>query len=127
MRVGLTLGKFAPLHRGHQHLIETALGPLGVAHNGNLTNALHLRYQLLQRGVGLSTTTDSEVITQLLAAPVRVLEELSERAAAEGNGDRFETPAAFGVMSNGMPITEHGLTARLITLMHIAHGAYSLG
>lgn len=24
-RVGLTLGKFAPLHRGHQHLIETAL------------------------------------------------------------------------------------------------------
>jgi NadR type nicotinamide-nucleotide adenylyltransferase len=24
--VGLTLGKFAPLHRGHQHLIETALG-----------------------------------------------------------------------------------------------------
>ena len=24
-RVGLTLGKFAPLHRGHQYLIETAL------------------------------------------------------------------------------------------------------
>ena len=24
-RVGLALGKFAPLHRGHQHLIETAL------------------------------------------------------------------------------------------------------
>ncbi len=24
-RVGLTLGKFAPLHRGHQHVIETAL------------------------------------------------------------------------------------------------------
>ena len=24
-RVGLTLGKFAPLHRSHQHLIETAL------------------------------------------------------------------------------------------------------
>ena len=25
MTVGLTLGKFAPLHRGHQHVIETAL------------------------------------------------------------------------------------------------------
>ena len=24
-RVGLTLGKFAPLHKGHQHVIETAL------------------------------------------------------------------------------------------------------
>ena len=32
----------------------------------------------------------------------------------------------FGVMSNGMPITEHGLTARLMTLMHVAEGAYSL-
>ena len=25
MKIGLTLGKFAPLHRGHQHVIETAL------------------------------------------------------------------------------------------------------
>src|SRR5690606_27511512 len=25
-RIGLTLGKFAPLHRGHELLIETALG-----------------------------------------------------------------------------------------------------
>lgn len=28
MRVGLTLGKFAPLHRGHQRLIETALAEM---------------------------------------------------------------------------------------------------
>ena len=26
MRVGLTLGKYAPLHKGHQHVIEIALG-----------------------------------------------------------------------------------------------------
>lgn len=25
MTTGMTLGKFAPLHRGHQHVIETAL------------------------------------------------------------------------------------------------------
>ena len=25
-KTGLTLGKFAPLHKGHQYLIETALG-----------------------------------------------------------------------------------------------------
>jgi amidophosphoribosyltransferase len=40
-----------------------------VAHNGNLTNNHALRQALLQRGVGLVTTTDSEVITQMLAAP----------------------------------------------------------
>lgn len=54
------------------YLIETIDGPLGVAHNGNLTNALHLRQMLLRRGVGLSSTTDSEVITQILAAPPEV-------------------------------------------------------
>ena len=25
MRIGLTVGKFAPLHKGHQYLVETAL------------------------------------------------------------------------------------------------------
>ncbi len=48
-------------------LIETVLGPLGVAHNGNLINSPTLRRDLLNRGVGLSTSSDSEVIVQLLA------------------------------------------------------------
>lgn len=45
-------------------LIETFHGPLAVAHNGNLTNAVQLRRELLQRDVGLISTTDTEVITQ---------------------------------------------------------------
>jgi len=55
------------LRNAQPYLIETMYGPLGVAHNGNLTNAYHLRRQLLKRGVGLSSTSDSEVITQMLA------------------------------------------------------------
>lgn len=51
------------------YLIETIDGPLALAHNGNLTNALQLRHGLLKRGVGLSSTSDSEVIVQMLAAP----------------------------------------------------------
>ncbi|MCJ7737615.1 MAG: amidophosphoribosyltransferase [Anaerolineae bacterium] len=49
------------------YLIQTALGPLGVAHNGNLTNAHSLRRDLLHRGVGLTSSSDSEVITQTLS------------------------------------------------------------
>ncbi|MFQ6100428.1 MAG: amidophosphoribosyltransferase [Anaerolineae bacterium] len=58
------------------YLIETALGPLGIAHNGNLTNAPALRRDLLDGGVGLISSSDSEVITQMLAgAPGGVWEE----------------------------------------------------
>ena len=57
------------LRNAQPYLIETLHGPLAVAHNGNLTNAAYLRHELLQRGVGLISTTDSEVITQMLAIP----------------------------------------------------------
>lgn len=47
--------------------MHTLLGPLAVGHNGNLTNAASLRQQLMERGVGLMTSSDSEVATMLLA------------------------------------------------------------
>ncbi|MFZ6027880.1 MAG: amidophosphoribosyltransferase [Chloroflexota bacterium] len=48
-------------------LIETQYGPLAVAHNGNLINTAALRSELLHRGVGLSSTSDSEVFPMMLA------------------------------------------------------------
>jgi len=55
------------LRNAQPYLIETGLGPLGIAHNGNLTNAPQLRRDLFSRGVGLSSSSDSEIITQMLA------------------------------------------------------------
>ncbi|CAA9228908.1 MAG: Amidophosphoribosyltransferase, partial [uncultured Chloroflexia bacterium] len=49
--------------------LESYLGPLALAHNGNLTNATELRLELLKRGVGLTSTSDTEVATMLLLAP----------------------------------------------------------
>lgn len=57
----------AKLRNAQPYLIETALGPLGVSHNGNLVNAPMLRRALLQRGVGLVSSSDSEIVTQLIA------------------------------------------------------------
>lgn len=62
-----TTGSSCRLTNAQPYLIETALGPLGIAHNGNLTNTPALRRDLLQRGVGLISSSDSEVITQMLA------------------------------------------------------------
>ncbi|MFO7170273.1 MAG: amidophosphoribosyltransferase [Chloroflexota bacterium] len=55
------------LQNAQPFMVESALGPLAVGHNGNLTNAAELRQELLTRGVGLTSTSDSEVITQMLA------------------------------------------------------------
>lgn len=88
------------LRNAQPYLIETLYGPLAVAHNGNLTNALELRQMLLARGVGLSATTDSELITQILAAPPETW------GGSNGSGDRW--------------------CARIRALMRIAQGAYSL-
>jgi amidophosphoribosyltransferase len=49
-------------------LVETMHGPLALAHNGNLVNAPALRDELLSRGFGLTATSDSEVMTLMLAA-----------------------------------------------------------
>ena len=47
-------------------VIETIDGPLAVAHNGNLINSPQLRRSLLEAGIGLQTSSDTEVILQLL-------------------------------------------------------------
>ncbi len=47
------------------------MGGLSVAHNGNLTNALHLRETLVKEGAIFRTTSDTETIVQLIAKSKR--------------------------------------------------------
>lgn len=49
------------------YVIETAHGPLALAHNGNITNAAQLREELLAKGVGLTSFSDSEVLLMMIA------------------------------------------------------------
>ena len=48
-------------------MIETMHGPLALGHNGNLVNSVELRRRLLEDGVGLSSSSDTEVMTMMLA------------------------------------------------------------
>lgn len=50
-------------------VVDTVHGQIAVAHNGELTNKKSLRKEVLERGVGLSSASDSEVITQILCYP----------------------------------------------------------
>jgi len=47
------------------------LGGIGIAHNGNLSNALHLRKELVKNGSIFQTTSDTETIVQLIARSKR--------------------------------------------------------
>jgi amidophosphoribosyltransferase len=51
-------------------VIKTRLGHLGLAHNGNLVNAIELRQSLEKRGCDFLTTTDSEMIAVAIAQEV---------------------------------------------------------
>ena len=48
-------------------MIDTMNGSLALAHNGNLVNSAELRQKLLKEGVGLSSSSDTEVMTMMLA------------------------------------------------------------
>lgn len=48
-------------------MIDTRYGTVALGHNGNLVNAARLREELMQNGVGFSSTSDTEVMTMMLA------------------------------------------------------------
>ena len=52
-------------------VVDTTYGQIAVAHNGELINKASLRKEILNRGVGLSTGSDSELVTQLLCLPLK--------------------------------------------------------
>jgi amidophosphoribosyltransferase len=89
------------LRNAQPYLIETMHGPLGVGHNGNLTNAITLRRRLLERGVGLISSSDSEVIVQMLAAPPQ----------GEPDGPNWGAASEFMVAAEGA----YSLVVRLAT------------
>ena len=50
---------------------DTHAGGIGVAHNGNITNALTIRHKLVKDGAIFYSTSDTEVIIQLIAKSKR--------------------------------------------------------
>ena len=55
-------------------------GGISIAHNGNLSNALHLRNELVKNGSIFQTTSDTETIVQLIAKSKRpkILDKIIE-------------------------------------------------
>lgn len=66
-------------------IVNTRLGPLALAHNGNLVNTTQLRAALLQSDTQLITTTDSEMIAHAVAEEVNTGKDWLEGAISAFN------------------------------------------
>lgn len=75
-------------------VVHTAHGAMAVAHNGELVNCDDLRKMVLSRGVGLSTHSDSELITQALCL-----------TPPEGEDDGPDFPARIRHMMELAPLS----------------------
>ncbi|MDQ7820660.1 MAG: amidophosphoribosyltransferase [Armatimonadota bacterium] len=70
-----TMGSVSPAN-AQPLVVPSPWGPLALAHNGHLINAVHLRGELERAGARLAGTTDSELIAHLVArAPAASVED----------------------------------------------------
>jgi len=68
-------------------LVQSEHGPLALAHNGNVVNADLLRDDLESRGIEFLSSTDSEVLAQIVAtAPGQTWEERFAEMMRRANG-----------------------------------------
>ena len=58
---GQGLRNVQPLHA------DLARGPFSIAHNGNISNAMHLKHELVSKGAIFQSSSDTEVIIHLIA------------------------------------------------------------
>lgn len=79
-------------------VVDTLHGEIAVAHNGELVNAAALRKKVMRHGVGLSTSSDSELITQLLALTPPMEEVDAPDWVARIKNLMTETPTSYSLL-----------------------------
>ncbi|KAM9848482.1 amidophosphoribosyltransferase [Aulostomus maculatus] len=79
-------------------VVDTLHGKIAVAHNGELVNAHALRRKVMRHGVGLSTSSDSELITQLLAFTPPMEELDAPDWVARIKNLMTETPTSYSLL-----------------------------
>ncbi|XP_074601478.1 amidophosphoribosyltransferase-like isoform X2 [Brevipalpus obovatus] len=94
-----TMGGCDNVQLAQPFVVHTSYGSIAVAHNGELVNSGPLRQKILENGVGLSTGSDSELITQCLSMPppecfrnVQAHESASKNGQNGTNGATLLTP-----------------------------------
>jgi hypothetical protein len=123
------------LNGAQPFVLETDLGMLAIAHNGQLARQEALRRIVLARGTGLFTNSDSELIAQTLARPhdVSLVQSLLADLRANSPGAPLDDStllqalggaAGGGSLDHSAPLWPAWF-ARIAAFMHECEGAYS--
>jgi len=113
-------------------VVHTSYGTLSVAHNGELVNSKKLRKKILESGVGLSTGSDSELITQCLSLTppnefrIKSAELIKKNKANSNNLSTDETPKRKQSQHNLSGDPDEEILSRLLHLMSLTPLSYSL-
>lgn len=87
-------------------VVNTSLGTIAVAHNGNLANATALRSELTSSGAMFQSTSDTEIILNLIARSRKTdLPEALKEACAKMSGSYalvFLTPRSIAALRDPM-------------------------
>lgn len=89
---------FSELQNCQPFVVDTLHGRIAVAHNGELVNSRALRKKVMRHGVGLSTGSDSELITQLLALTPPMEELDTPDWVARIKNLMSETPTSYSLL-----------------------------
>lgn len=110
-------------------VLETDLGQLAIAHNGQVAKQAALRKIVLSRGVGLFSNSDSEVIAQMVARPHDPEEAKAWAAGTEdptgSSGSGASALPEQPMDASGTPVWACWLS-RMAAFMRDCEGAYSL-
>ena len=100
-------------------VVETRLGALALAHNGNLVNTAQLREELLAKNCQLLTTIDSEMIAVAIAQEVNSGKDWLEAAISAFNRCEGAFSLVIGNSQGLMGVRDpHGIRPLVIGLLN---------
>lgn len=107
--------------------VDSRLGYLALAHNGNLVNTAQLREKLLQRNCNLLTTTDSEMIAMAIAEEVNDGKDWLEAAISAFQQCQGAFSLAIGTPAGLMGVRDpHGIRPLVIGILDTKPQRYVL-
>ncbi|RWS24333.1 glutamine phosphoribosylpyrophosphate amidotransferase-like protein, partial [Leptotrombidium deliense] len=121
-----TMGGSDNVQLSQPFVVHTSYGTISIAHNGELVNSQRLRQKILDNGVGLSTGSDSELITQCLCMKPPKIRHRNEKDLNENIEKEAKDVRNYTLVADELSEDEEEILSRVLNFMSLAPLSYSL-